>query len=317
MVRGHGLPMASLRLLFTAFLAALMLAAVPNASAIVNGSPDGNRHPFVVFVGQQFQTPDGVWRNANACSGALVSPTVVLTAAHCTLLPPGFPPFPIRYLVFKGETITAPEAVVPASSVTVHPQFCQGLTPPGTPCPGGVENLVTNDLAVLVLPTAMSGPYAKLPKAESLGHRFRKARQTTIVGFGVTEPRVPGGPPVGIGVRRNARAEAQVFSAAPTFLQLPPPSRSKYGTPCQGDSGGPVLSGRRNLLAILSIGETDCGGPTYAYRLDTASARSFLANFVDLRGDRRGGDDDDDDEDDDDRGKRGGDDDEDDDEDDD
>lgn len=270
-----------------------MLVAVPNASAIVNGSPDGKKHPFVVFVGQQFQSPDGVWRNANACSGTLVAPTVVLTAAHCTLLPAGFPPFPLRYLVFQGETITAPDAVVPASSVTVHPQFCQGLTPPGTSCPGGVENLVENDLAVLELPASLSGPYAKLPRADSLGHRYRKDRQVTIVGYGVTEPRVPEQPPVGIGVRRNARAEAQVFAAAPTFLQLPSPSRSKYGTPCQGDSGGPVLQARRHIVAVLSIGETDCGGPTYAYRLDTNGARAFLAGFVDLRGSTADDDDDD------------------------
>jgi hypothetical protein len=289
--------MASLRLLFTAILAALMLAAVPNASAIVNGSPDGDKHPFVVFVGQQFQTPDGVWRNANACSGTLVAPTVVVTAAHCTLLPPGFPPFPIRYLVFHGETIAAPNAVVPASSVTVHPQFCQGLTPPGSSCPGGVEGLVANDLAVLVLPTELPGPYAKLPQAESLDQRYRKTKQITIVGFGVTEPRVPGQPPVGIGVRRNARAEAHVFEPAPTFLQLPPPSKSKFGTPCQGDSGGPVMQSARRVIAVLSIGETDCGGPTYAYRLDTPAAQSFLAQFVDLRGnkgdDERGEEDDD------------------------
>jgi hypothetical protein len=276
--------MVSLRLLLTAFLAALMLAAVPNASAIVNGSPDENMHSFVVFVGQQFQTPDGVWRNGNACSGTLVAPTVVLTAAHCTLLPPGFPPFPLRYLVFQGETIGTPEAVVPASSVDVHPQFCQGLTPPGASCPGGVENLVANDLAVLVLPTALSGPYAKLPQLDSLSEKYRKGRQATIVGFGVTEPRVAGQPPVGIGVRRNARAEVELYSAAPTFFQLPTPSKSKFGVACQGDSGGPVLSGRRGLIAVLSIGEDDCGGPSYAYRLDSSAARSFLANFVDLPG---------------------------------
>jgi hypothetical protein len=68
--------------------------------------------------------------------------------------------------------------------------------------------------------------------------------------------------------------------------------------PCFADSGGPSLRGR-TILAVTSIGDDSCRGPTYAYRLDTDAARSFLANYVSLKGDRRGDDDEREDEDDD------------------
>ncbi len=73
-----------------AVLAGVMLAvalAVP-VSAITNGQPDDGEHPY---VGQLFfYVPDevdvdfddpGSWFN---CTGTLLSPTVVLTAGHCT-----------------------------------------------------------------------------------------------------------------------------------------------------------------------------------------------------------------------------------------
>ena len=48
------------------------------ARAITNGSPDGQRHPYVGLVALY---ANGVYEGR--CSGALVSPTVVVTAAHC------------------------------------------------------------------------------------------------------------------------------------------------------------------------------------------------------------------------------------------
>src|ERR687894_2230251 len=61
-----------------AVLAALITASP--AAAITNGSPDGNRHPNVAGLVNDTQYPDGTWLY---CSGTLISPTVVLTAAHC------------------------------------------------------------------------------------------------------------------------------------------------------------------------------------------------------------------------------------------
>lgn len=261
--------MASLRTLFISLLAALTLAAAPTASAIVDGTLDVE-HDYVVFVGQQVQFPDGTWRNANACSGVLVAPTIVLTAAHCTLVP--YPPdWPQRAVVRQGENIFAPEAMA-LGSFNVHPDFCIGC--PGAPHP----DFANNDLAVIVLESPLSGPYAKLPKADFAGKHFDKEKQLVAAGFGLSS--LPG---TGFGFRRSAQTGAIVASNAPNFLLLPVPSKSKYGTVCSGDSGGPALVGTV-VVGVHSIGEEACGGPSFAYRLDTPDAQSFLSNYLDVRG---------------------------------
>jgi secreted trypsin-like serine protease len=260
--------MASLRTLFISLLAALTLAAAPTASAIVDGTLDVERD-YVVLVGQQIQTPDGVWRNANACSGVLVAPTIVLTAAHCTLVP--FPPsWPQRAVVRQGENFTAPEAAAIGTYV-LHPDFCIG-------CAGAPEGFANNDLAVILLSSPLPGPYAHLPKLGFAGKHFDdKEKQLVAVGYGLSAPGT------GFGTRRSAQAGAIVASNAPNFLFLPVPSKEKYGTVCTGDSGGAALVGN-TLVGIHSIGDDACGGPSYAYRLDTPDAQSFLSQYLDVRG---------------------------------
>lgn len=75
------------RLAMAAGLITALLVAAPVA-AITNGQPDDGEHPY---VGQLFFhvptaedprfTDPGAWFN---CTGTLISPTVVLTAGHCT-----------------------------------------------------------------------------------------------------------------------------------------------------------------------------------------------------------------------------------------
>ena len=56
-----------------------------DASRITNGVPDGAAHPAVVLI-----VMDIAGSPAFRCSGTLLSPTVVLTAGHCTGQPGEF-----------------------------------------------------------------------------------------------------------------------------------------------------------------------------------------------------------------------------------
>ncbi len=66
-------------LVVLAAVAALVVTAGP-AQAVLYGQPDNNEHPYVGVI--RFFDEDGnyLWR----CTGTLISPTVVLTAGHCT-----------------------------------------------------------------------------------------------------------------------------------------------------------------------------------------------------------------------------------------
>jgi hypothetical protein len=70
------------RKLSVVWAAAIMLLTVLLASgaalAITNGTPDGTRHSYVGALVDEF---DG--ETYPYCTGTLISPTVLLTAAHC------------------------------------------------------------------------------------------------------------------------------------------------------------------------------------------------------------------------------------------
>ena len=57
---------------------AALLTMVGTSGAITGGQLDGTLHPNVAMI--VFYQPDGRFR----CSATLVSPTVLVTAAHCT-----------------------------------------------------------------------------------------------------------------------------------------------------------------------------------------------------------------------------------------
>jgi hypothetical protein len=264
--------MKFLRLLIISSFAALMLAAVPTASAIIGGKAD-EPHDYVVFVGQQVVVPGGPVFNTFACSGVLVAPTVVVTAAHCSFAPP-VPPAWVRYSVRTGENARfTPEREVFGSIVT-HPDFCFG----GACADGAGGGFTNNDLAVVLLDEPLPGPYANLPKEGFAGKHFENEKQLFAVGYGATDPANR----AGFGTRNWAQASAIVAPGASNFLFLPVPVKEKYGTACQADSGGAALVGN-TLVGVHSIGDTSCEGPSFATRTDTPAARGFLATYVDLR----------------------------------
>jgi hypothetical protein len=72
----------------------------------------------------------------------------------------------------------------------------------------------------------------------------------------------------------------------PGFLQLSINPTLDNGGACYGDSGGPMflpVNGQLILVAVNSVGgDVNCRAISGNYRLDIATARDFLDDFVTL-----------------------------------
>ena len=70
----------SKKLVALAAAAFVVLSGSTAALAITNGTPDGHNHPYVGLLVFDVAPGQPGWR----CTGSLLSPTLVLTAGHCT-----------------------------------------------------------------------------------------------------------------------------------------------------------------------------------------------------------------------------------------
>lgn len=281
-------PWRSIAAIFVATLTFLSLAAAP-AAAITGGQPDGDQHPNVGLIafyegGQRFR-----------CSATLISPTVLITAAHCTEATAGKTAVTFTSVLAQNPPSPLPVAANPTDGYTrteiekagyrsgtayTHPEY-SGFT--------DLDNW--NDVAVIVLDVAVAGiaPAELAPENYLDAYRQPRLNKTlfTVVGYG-TEVRKPAsGPqkpqPMSYPlIRRNTTSPGQKLT--PQILQLNGninDPRGGGGT-CFGDSGGPVfLNGY--LVAVTSYGYTDnCRYLGGYQRVDIAVARDWVDNFASL-----------------------------------
>ena len=254
----------------TAAALALLLGG-PAAEAITNGQPDGGRHPEVGAL-------VGFFAPANAsiayCSGVLVSPTVLVTAAHC-----GFLATPLVQVTFD-ETYTSASTTY-TGTFHANPDFS-----PGT----NAQSDNNPDIAVVVFDHAVPIAPATLPPAGLLDSMkaagtLNQSTQFTSVGYG--DSAFVNGP----GGKTTTHLQARNFavgsfnSLTTAYLHLT--QNGDNGGTCNGDSGGPNFLGAgagetTTVAGITVTGDTYCGSTNVDFRLDTPTARSFLAPYVAL-----------------------------------
>ena len=221
------------------------------------------------------------------CSGTLISPTVFLTASHCTvffendLAPLGFRAFvsfdnPIPF----GDLTSNQTRLIPVTQVVTNPNFNQAQSDTGDIAVLLVRANDTHGITPAQLPSA--GLLDQLAAQNGL-----KSAVFTPVGYGLQNRVTGGGPPFFQDMNPVPRMYANAgFNALNnTFLRLSQNPAVGNGGACFGDSGGPNFldyNGARLLVAITITGDAVCRSTNVVYRTDTASARNFLAPYVAL-----------------------------------
>jgi hypothetical protein len=223
-------------------IAGLALLATAPAYAIVGGgapSTDGVGRSVVTIVGSR----------GNFCTGALIAPKIVLTAAHC--VQPGADYKIVEYGADKQPSLQD------VKSVAIHPAFKMQAM---------LAHRATADVALLQLGSPAKG---KAPSTLGMpnipivvGNRF------TIAGIGVT---VRGDGKSG----GTIRVAGLIATGKPGTLQIrlvdPVNQGARDGLgACTGDSGAPVFEDKQTGPAIIGVvswstgpnGSAGCGGLT-------------------------------------------------------
>ena len=253
--------MRTLRLA-SALLAATVFTIVP-ASAIIWSGPDGDRHPY---VGMALFTVEG--QLSHLCSGTLVSPTVLLTAGHCTADTDG------AFVTFDSEVDFATSPFVFGVPHT-HPDFGSGFPN-------------TRDVGVVELGTdVVMSRYGTLPAIGAIDalatRRGHSDQLFTIVGYGdqAIIP-FPAWQPVRyFGTPQVVTLDSALTGGFNIHLSGNPGQRAPGGA-CFGDSGGPALIGDSDVVGGVGslVLNRNCVGASLYYRVDTEDAQQFILDFL-------------------------------------
>ncbi len=259
-------------LIFALTVLVLLFVAVGPVFAIQYGQPDGDGHPY---VGLMVAYIDGVpqWR----CSGTLISPTVFLTAGHCTFGANGAQVWFDPTVVRDGTPATYPYGGGVWGTPIPHPGFDGTLTLPNT-----------NDVGVVVLssPVTTQG-FGALPVAGTLdalaAQKGQQPVNFTVVGYGLqgVKPVYSAERTRYVGTVQLVNLTSALTDGYNVHYSNDPGNGNGPGGTCFGDSGGPVFQeGTNVVLAVNSfVLNENCKGAGFAYRIDIANSLDFLAGF--------------------------------------
>jgi Trypsin len=210
-------------------------------AGIVGGEPHTGNPEVALIIASGAAPDEGL-----ICSGTLIAPKLLLTAAHCV---DEFD-FPVeRFDVYFGTDATIKDDpgfvfATPAESAVFHPKWDR--------------NAIVNDIAVMHLVDEV--PITPAPINGSPLVDADLGAELHLVGWGIT-----GGGAEDSGIKRHVFS--QVESIEPDIVQV----GGAQTNICSGDSGGPaflIIDGVETVAGVASFGDVDCAVEGFSTRVD-------------------------------------------------